>query len=505
MKQILPLAALVVLAACGSTRTSAPAETSLPASTEPPASTVALTTTVPPATTVPPPTTAPPTTTVPPTTAPLAVPGWDAACTEVVGSSVPDDRAPRDFTDLGAAPSLEFVVPDVVTSSGPLESITGTALIPGGLLVGVYPPDSWPSEADIVTSSQLVAVDLDGGLRWRRCFDELETRRFAVAPADLEPEVAWVLSTPFDGPTRIVGVDLATGVEVPFPVDVSALEQRGGGDDRHLVLGPRFGSGPLAADSRFLVVDTLDGSLAEVPVPPEWVGGGGDWMYVAGPADDGDVPVLTTGFPGSPGPMSLYVDGAWTADPALAADLLPVVVTETFGDPAELQLYDASGTLLWAVPDFHSVPREGFHWGIADEVVLAMRCTTFDRDACSGEVGPAGEELAAFDLATGRELWADAELGAAVVIAGDRAIVSLSDTAGAPLGQILVDVRTGERIGPVGDPWPNLSFAQGCCGEDVYVNVQRFGGVVVAFDYERISVWYPAESSVPTVTVDLMG
>ena len=127
------------------------------------------------------------------TTVPAGFPYWTAECTEQLDDravSYRFDDALGTFTTFGIAPTLDLTMPVVVTSAGPYGSIAGSSTIPGGVLVGVYPPDGWPVADEMLASSSLVAVNHDGTVRWRRCFDEFETRGFAVAPAELDPGTA---------------------------------------------------------------------------------------------------------------------------------------------------------------------------------------------------------------------------------------------------------------------------------------------------------------------------
>ena len=454
------------------------------------------------------------TTTVTETTEPRELPYWTEECTEVAGDggvAYAFDPTLEEFTTLGPAPTLDLVMPQVVTSAGPYGSIASTRTIPGGVLIGVYPPSGWPTADEMLSSSSLVAVNDDGTVRWRRCFDDdFETRRFAVAPADLEPDVAWVASTAWDEPLRIVGVDLATGADVAFPAraaDLAGLTERGYGSSRVVVLGPQFTGGPVQADDRLLVVDTLDGSITDVPVPPSWVGSEGGWAYLidADPADD-EV-VLADRAPGPNESAALYLDGSWTEDPAVQRDLLPLQVTESFGEPFELHLLDGSGDQLWAATDFHGIGREGFRWAIADDVVVAVRCAEWDTMGVCTWVDdePPAEELVAFDLETGVELWSTPGGRALTAVAGNTALATAraGEVGLSADGYVLLDLTTGDAV--PGATWPAGSFDEGCCGEGEYLHVSRTGGVVVATDMDHVRVWYPPELTTPTVTVDLMG
>lgn len=451
--------------------------------------------------------------TVTETTEPADVPYWTPTCAEVTGdggASHSADPALRTFAGLGDAPTLDLVMPQVVTSAGPYGSIAATVPIPGGVLVGVYPPDGWPAADEVLYSSSLVAVDHDGTIRWRRCFgDDVETRRFAVAPASLGPEVAWVVSGAWNQPLSVLGVDLRTGADVAFPVEeevLVGLGVRGFGDPRFLVLGPRIGDEPISGTERLLVVDTLDGSTTDVPLPRGSFGTSGGWVEVIDADPAADDFVLADRAGSTDQVTAVYVDGEWSDDPTHLRDLAPPRITETFGEPFELRLLDGAGELVWAVPGFHGISREGFRSAIADDVVVAMRCVEWDADGTCGWVGdePPHEELVGFDLTSGEELWVRDGAHAVPVVAGNSAIVT--DRVGDAVtssGYVLIDLLTGERIGPDG-AWPDGAFAQECCGGDVYVNVQRHGAVVVATNMDHVRVWYPPELTTPTVTVDLM-
>lgn len=445
--------------------------------------------------------------------APAAFPYWSTECTERRGdpaASYESAEALGNFTTLGAIPTLDIGIPGVITSAGPYGSLASTAPIPGGVLVGVYPPNGWPVDGEVLTSSSLAAVDHDGTIRWRRCFDRLQTNEFAVAPAELEPTTAWVIGSARDQSLEIVGVDLVTGDDVPFPGDVASLERRGD-NARFVVLGRRHTDAPFVLGDVLTIVDALDGTSWEIPVPPSWVGGEGGWIQVIDPDPLAGAHVFVDGFPGPREAASVFVGEVWTDDSAVQREFLPPRITETFGEPFELQLYDGAGDLVWAVPDFHSVGREGFHWAIADRVVLAVRCTTWDEEGYCGWVDdePAEEELVALDRLTGEELWVLPGARGVPVIAGDTAIISdPTPDASFAGGYVHIDLRTGQRTDAGSeflDAWPAGSFAEECCGGYDTVNVKRSGGVVVATNLDRIRVWYPPELTTATVTVDLAG
>ncbi len=395
-----------------------------------------------------------------------------------------------------------------MTSAGPYGSITGKSVIPGGVLVGVYPPNGWPTADELLTSSSLVAVDHDGTLRWRRCFDDVVTTTFVVAPAALEPTTAWVVTSAWDDPLQILGVDLTTGADVPFPLDVSALDWRGSGG-RFMVLGERREVTRILDGAVLTIVDVLDGTTSQIPYPPTAIGQRADsaWITVhdVDPFDDNFV--LVDGYLHPSEVRSVYTDGSWTDDPDVFRELLPLAVTETFGEPFELQLLDGAGDLVWAVSDFHSVGREGFHWAVADDVVIAMRCPEWDADGSCGwtEDRPPVEDLVGFDIETGQELWTLPGYRSIPIRDGNRAVMTLGDDVDGTSddGYALVDLLTGKRVGVAA--WPVGAFAEECCGGFEYVNVAQVGAIVIATNEQQIRVWYPPELTGQTVSVDLMS
>jgi hypothetical protein len=68
----------------------------------------------------------------------------------------------------------------------------------------------------------------------------------------------------------------------------------------------------------------------------------------------------------------------------------------------------------------------------------------------------------------------------------------------------MIDVRTGEPVDS-SQVWPEGSFMQGCCGEDEFLWTNRLGGVVVAVDYARVTVYYPRDFAGVNATLALVG
>jgi hypothetical protein len=70
-----------------------------------------------------------------------------------------------------------------------------------------------------------------------------------------------VVTSAWDEPLQILGVDLVTGGDVPFPSDVSGLDQRGVGR-RFIVLGERREVTEIVAGDLLAIVDLLQGRTA---------------------------------------------------------------------------------------------------------------------------------------------------------------------------------------------------------------------------------------------------
>jgi hypothetical protein len=107
--------------------------------------------------------------------------------------------------------------------------------------------------------------------------------------------------------------------------------------------------------------------------------------------------------------------------------------------------------------------------------------------------------FAGVETATGEVFWEQPEQQAAVVAGDGHALVTRSDGTYA-----MIDARTGEPIDP-SQVFPEASFMQGCCGEDEVLWTARRGGLVVAVDYQDVTIWYPEALTDQTTTVDLFG
>ncbi len=496
------------------TTTTAAATTTTSPPPEPPADTSDVETSAP--TIAPASTTAPATTDAPASGGSEDVPRWSTECVERVGDVVADrgfDSQLAAFTTVAAVPTLDLRLPFVETTADGsewFEPAARTSIVPGGVVVGTYPPSGWPTP-ERITSSSLVAVDRDGTVRWRRCFDDVESRSFAVAPAALEPTTAWVITEGWQAPLQVVGVDLGTGADVPFPIDVTDRHVVGAAD-RFVLLGVRRDVEEIVSSDVLTLVDLLDGGTTAIPYPPGVVGrpASTPWFEIhdPDPVDDEVVVIVEGSSPGSA--RAAFVDGGWRDDAGTLRDVVPPTVATTFEEPFELRLVDGAGEVVWSVPEFHGPSREGFHWTVADDVVLAMRCLDWDPEGwCSWtDDGPPTEELVGFDRATGAELWTLPGPRAVPVLAGDRAIVT-HDADGdgvAADGYVLIDLRTGEspaeNSGDV-DAWPFGAFAEECCGGDEFVHVRRDGAVVIATNSTTVRVWYPPEATAGTTEVDL--
>ncbi|MAT05414.1 MAG: hypothetical protein CL424_10280 [Acidimicrobiaceae bacterium] len=415
-----------------------------------------------------------------------AVTAWNPDCVERLGEnperfSVP--AAADRFTTLGSEPSLDIGLPVVDTDAGPVTPYLQTAVVPGGVALAMH---EFADGAEVLA---VVIVDDDGSVRWRRCLEGAGWGS-ALIPAGSE---LWVATD--DDTTSLRAFDLATGSDfsAPFTVGHRVVQDVSG---QRLLVGASWTSPAIESSDRLGVVD-LDGFAAtDIPYPDLAIGDAPDVvryelietvdeLLVAGTSMSSSVPDL------------VWTGEAWSSDPA---DLrrLPPTLDHPFGSDEPLQLLDGAGEVIWSVPGFRGISREGFNSAITDSVVLVMECLTWTDDLGCQWVDdtPPEEQLVAFDLQTGERLWARPGGQAFAAIEGDRGIVTSAE------GWELIDLRTGERVDdqPV-TAWPQSDiFANECCGAGDYIWTRLDGGVLFESLGDRLRVWFPPEASTPTVT-----
>lgn len=435
--------------------------------------------------------------TAPPTTAPLATAPTTGAPAPTAPVAPTVDLS--SFTTLGAAPSLDVVLPPGVGG-------TPTAVVrqvPGGVLVGVFPPAFESGDGTELPTSSLTVLDHDGTIRWHRSFGT-DSIGFAVPPAELAPTLLWVTRSSGGGPRRLSAIDLATGSDSPNSKPFADLVARRR-TSRFVLLNDEPAGRTVDGSTRLTVVDLLTGSPVEVPYPVQLLGMSPD----AGNVDILDPDPLDAEFvlALSPdpyaAPQSVFVGGSWTNDPSAMASVNPARLRR---ETSRLEWVDGAGRTVWGLPDFHRSPREGLHETVAGGVVLALRCRAWDESSCLANAdGVVEEELVALDAATGALLWTLPGLREIPVAGASTAIIGIaSGEFGSPTGgYVQIDLRSGARVDPDATPWPPGAFEEACCGDSDYVFVTTDGAVVAATNRDRIRIWYPPEASRPTVTVSI--
>jgi hypothetical protein len=315
----------------------------------------------------------------------------------------------------------------------------------------------------------------------------------SVAQSALGPTTAFVET--FDGPTPSWrAFDLVTGSDVDVAAGL-ADARRIAQSERFLLLGPSDDSHRISvADDALRVLDKRTGSVTTIPYP-ERADGQQSFSLVFEIDGVGDQPLVLHLDPFDV-PVGVYLDGQWRTDEASIRSVATDRVREDYAGHA-LSAIDPLGNTIWSIPDFASVPSEGFRWAETDGVVIANRCVQ-----PSGVAGCDEGSMIGLDMATGEQLWQ---------LAGFRGVSALGD--GAALitdenaeGFVLIDVSTGERV-TGHSAWADAdAFRTACCGEGDYVWVGRDGGIVYAVNNEKVRLWYPPSSNASqSVSVSLMA
>lgn len=263
-------------------------------------------------------------------------------------------------------------------------------------------------------------------------------------------------------------------------------------------------------DTELLVVDLTSFAVVEVPQPPGWPG-----TYEADAFRVGS-DLVVVHRPDTSGRLDVFVDGAWSDANALAgpnADAVRAFLADqrwvTFWAPGSdgVVAIDGLGDMLWERPDLAPPPHEGFDMSPVqghgdDAVVLLNACLGFDADASSCE----RETLMGLSVADGSTLWSWDRPAGVSLVADGLAVVATD------AGYELIDVRTGATV--EGSPtWAPADFAQECCGAGDYFFVGHDGAIgwTVSADYwepepgPHVKIWYPADETAATRTVDLLG
>ena len=483
-----------------------------------PAPTTIPTTTVPTsgAPVVPPPTTpvatepstSVPTESAPPSTVPVLnqVDVWDPACLDHYGddlSPAPDATTFDEFTTVG---------PDDVPRGHPafrhhgqrLGAATPSLRTGSRRRAGRDLRDGRDDTGEDVDVTALAVIDLDGTVRWRRCLAGAGTYAGVLTGAD-PPTIHVALNDHAAGTSELRQFNPSNGFDQgTIPLDGLVVSSTVGG--RALATLP-WTAGAVEPGAEMALADVTEVFPEAIPYPDVAIGRAPDAVYYALVEIGGEVLIAATDMSSSTADL-VYRGGSWSDDPADLRELPPTLrIPYAAADPG-LQLLDGAGDVVWTVPGFHSISREGFNSAVADSVVLAMDCPGWtEENSCSwvGETPPE-ERLVAYDIDTGDELWSRPGGRSFAAIDGDRAImVDDLDGDGELDGWRLVDLRTGDT--PAGvevTEWAaDDIFFNECCGAGDYVFTHLDGGVLFESNEDRVRVWLPPEVTTASVSVDL--
>lgn len=455
-------------------------------------------------------TTAAPTTTAPAdTTTSSTVPGggFEPGCSDLAPATAVapvGDPALDAAGLLGAAPVVQFQLPTIRVGETTDTSRPRVWRIPGGMLVELRPYND-----GTLPVGALLAIDADGDVRWRRCFerppDLVATAQSATAeelvvgwttwgatgPSGTELEV-WSLA---DGRPSRTWDELLAANGISGPATEHRANLLWGTDLPMLVFGPQ-GSRLVAADDTILVVDLATMTMRELPYPPSAQGGAVDVVPLELAADGSLVALDPAGWGRV---AAVATSTGWSTDSAVIDRAVGErVAYDGGGQQLELRATDWNGKELWRRSDILAPPFEGFHSAVDGDMVIASGCAVVDmslENPCSAWT------LWGLDLHTGvtrwkREgTWAVTGLGNGVaMVAGPYTGV----TGAAPPEWTMIDLTTGRQVGDRSwtDPW---SFGVGCCDEPA--RVYRSGGVVFTVDRTTLEMWYPEAQTTPLEVV----
>jgi hypothetical protein len=349
--------------------------------------------------------------------------------------------------------------------------------VPGGQVILMQPDVTDPAW-------QLIAVDDDGSIRWRRCGSAEVWGMYAGADGD----VVHVREAEYGEWWAWRSFDLVSGADAPpLGVPASLADARfADATDRYAV----FGDALTLADLR--LVDLDSGAITVLPDPG--IGGtdGASHPVELIEREDG-TPVLAIGEQFAT--LAVYVGGEWRTDHDTLLAERGLAVVETRADPGNAEpgngvwARDALGDTVWFHPIVAGMSGEGWATGVVSDVVLTNECRRVDAADPFSCTEP---WHIALDLATGELLWEGPGF-ISVGPAGDGAVMITGEG-----GWTLVDVRTGEVLQEYDD-----SFGTECCGLGTFVWTGHDGGVVWAVDQATIRIFYPELVSQPTVEVDL--
>ncbi|MFM8858183.1 MAG: hypothetical protein ACKOI2_13490 [Actinomycetota bacterium] len=437
---------------------------------------------------------------------------FDPPCTDLEpdGSPVPiDDERLDTLQSLGEEPVVQVALPRVVSADSLSDRLRPRAFrIPGGMLVSIN------QFVDVDDSfGVLVAVNADGGIRWRRCLDPApDTMAVGLGNDVDEFLVAWMTVAPGGSVTRRFEVwSLSEGRMTQTWDELLAANGVSGDAARYgrihrlqdasmLVIGPSEERDIIASDS-MLILDLSTWSIRRIPYPIDAIGTPLDLIDL-GITVDGSLIELEYGS-GVSGGLVRAVESSegWSNDlDEMNASIGPRVEFLFGEEVSVLAGFDSQGRVIWRRDDVFDIQAEGFRVGMDSDVALVAACS----GTSSGEVWCPGPKLLAVDIATGETLWQRDGRWAVSVFGDGHAIISgphTDESIDAPPPWEMIDLVTGDRASETlwNSPW---SFTVGCCDspEEAWVE----GGVVFSVDADSIELWYPKDlsTSLQRVAID---
>jgi len=433
---------------------------------------------------------------------------FDPPCAQYVA-----DGAPTPFTQeavldafgpLGAEPTLVVTLPRVAGSANgkPQDVPASVERIPGGVLLSV---SSGTGDFD---GAVLAAIGVDGARRWVRCYDS-NISSMLVAPASMSPAPDRALVMFYGGSSnKWVVISLSDGSIVSDVADL--VKQQGLGTfgpnaqvkatapDRVVLGADVAGSG---AQDAMVMVDLRTFALTGIPYPPATMRP--DNLYASFEfADSGDLVLTARTSANVPAVFAAYRDGQWTNSPAVLLSAYPTRADFASAGTGLIG-YDALGRVVWRYDNVNPTNNEGFRSAPSGKVTMVSGC--FGLPDPTGGCTPMS--LAGVATDTGKILWNNAGIRGVATVGEGFAIVTGKPTVGADgtttaLGPwMLINTNTGKQV-DASQEWNDPeAFATGCCAD--LRSVTHDGGVVTAYNYGRLAIWYPKSVALAPAKVNI--
>jgi hypothetical protein len=255
-----------------------------------------------------------------------------------------------------------------------------------------------------------------------------------------------------------------------------------------------------------LILDTTTMAMTEVPFPPDYYTGErwADWIQLVETDAVADGWILKQFGEEYPIVASVFVDGAWTADPTIIQSVVPVTPFSSYGMGSPWNGLDPHGQIVWTLPDKVAYWSEGPWRFQDDDIELLVVCERYDPTTDGGSLCVA-PGLVAVDGESGTILWELPGHRQVAAIGDGYAIVSDTNDlydGSSPTSWFMIDTATGETID--GQVWNYETFETNYYSmEEDGIWVRRVGGIVIAVNGQHIRVWMPGVRSNGTVEVSL--